>query len=182
MNMNPMVNAASVTEGEDVTTETDFVLNHRNYGGKPDISAIENTTQPENGTTYFVRTPETGGKDSNDGLSWATAFPTLRKALTQAKMSGVKNIWIAAGTYKESGTVNMVDGVNVYGGFKAYGNPESVRKNAISPTSRASTRRYWMVIIRDKSLMALVLLLLLCGRDSPFRMDMLMAVKAVAYI
>ena len=123
MNMNPMVNAASVTEGEDVTTETDFVLNHRNYGGKPDVGAIENTTQPENGTTYFVRTPETGGKDSNDGLSWATAFPTLRKALTQAKMSGVKNIWIAAGTYKESGTVNMVDGVNVYGGFKAYGNP-----------------------------------------------------------
>ena len=123
MNMNPMVNAAFVTEGEDVTTETDFVLNHRNYGGKPDVGAIENTTQPENGTTYFVRTPETGGKDSNDGLSWATAFPTLRKALTQAKMSGVKNIWIAAGTYKESGTVNMVDGVNVYGGFKAYGNP-----------------------------------------------------------
>ncbi|MST83946.1 hypothetical protein [Hallella mizrahii] len=126
MNMNPMVNAASVTEGEDVTTETDFVLNHRNYGGKPDVGAIENTTQPENGTTYFVRTPDTGGDDDNpdhDGLSWATAFETLSKALTQAKANNVKNIWIAAGTYKESGTVNMVNGVNVYGGFKAYGNP-----------------------------------------------------------
>lgn len=53
MNMNPMVNAASVAEGEDVTTETDFVLNHRNYGGKPDVGAIENTTQPENGTTFL---------------------------------------------------------------------------------------------------------------------------------
>lgn len=120
MNMNPMVNAASVADGENVTTETDFVLNHRNYGGKPDVGAIENTTQPENGTTYFVRTT---GNDKNDGLSWATAFPTLKQALNQAKTSGVKNIWIAAGTYKEDATVNMVDGVNVYGGFKAYGNP-----------------------------------------------------------
>ena len=120
MNMNPMVNAASVATNEDVATETDFVLNHRNYGGKPDVGAIENTTQPENGTTYFVRTT---GNDKNDGLSWATAFKTLTNALKQASNNKVKNIWIAAGTYKESGTVNMVNGVNVYGGFKAYGNP-----------------------------------------------------------
>ena len=117
MNMNPMVNAAS----DDITT--DFALNNRNYGGKPDIGAIENTTQPENGTTYFVRTKDTGGNDNNDGLSWATAFETLTKALTQAKANNVKNIWIAAGTYTEKTTFNMVDGVNVYGGFKAYGNP-----------------------------------------------------------
>lgn len=118
MNMNPMVNAASVT-----TVTTDFALNHRNYGGKPDIGAIENTTQPVNGSTYFVRTWETGGNDNHDGLSWATAFETLTKALTQAKAKGVKNIWIAAGTYTEKTTFNMVNGVNVYGGFKAYGNP-----------------------------------------------------------
>lgn len=117
MNMNPMVNAASVTTGEDVTTETDFVLNHRNYGGKPDIGAIENTTQPENGSTYFVRT---NGSDSNDGLSWATAFATIGHALSVAK-SGKKSVWVAKGVYYEN--LTMEDGVNVYGGFKAYGNP-----------------------------------------------------------
>jgi predicted outer membrane repeat protein len=123
MNMNPMVNAATVDANEDVTTETDFALNHRNYGGKPDIGAIENTTQPVDGSTYYVRTPETGGDDTHDGKSWATAFATLTHALSQASTNKVNNIWIAAGTYKEIATVNMVDGVNVYGGFKAYGNP-----------------------------------------------------------
>ena len=117
MNMNPMVNAASVATNEDVTTETDFVLNHRNYGGKPDIGAIENTTQPENGSTYFVRT---NGKDSNDGLSWATAFATIGHALDVAS-SGKKSVWVAQGVYYEN--LTMKDGVNVYGGFKSYGNP-----------------------------------------------------------
>jgi predicted outer membrane repeat protein len=116
MNMNPMVNAASVATNEDVTTETDFVLNHRNYGGKPDVGAIENTTQPENGTTYFVRT---NGNDNNDGLSWATAFATIDHALKVA--SSGQSVWVAQGVYKEN--LTMIDGVNVYGGFKSYGNP-----------------------------------------------------------
>lgn len=117
MNMNPMVNAAF----DDGTTETDFVLNHRNYGGKPDIGAIENTTQPLNGTTYFVRTPDTGGDDTtHDGLSWATAFATIKHALDVAKF-GKKSVWVAHGVYKEN--LTMQDGVNVYGGFKSYGNP-----------------------------------------------------------
>lgn len=117
MNMNPMVNAASVADGEDVTIETDFVLNHRNYGGKPDIGAIENTTQPLNGSTYFVRT---NGSDSNDGQSWATAFATIGHALDVAKFYK-KSVWVAKGVYKEN--LTMQNGVNVYGGFKSYGNP-----------------------------------------------------------
>lgn len=120
MDMNPMVNAATVVTSEDPSKETDFALHYRAYGGAPDIGAIENTRQPENGSTYYVRT---NGSDSNNGLSWSKAFKTLTYALLQAKNNGVKNIWIAAGTYKETSTVNMVAGVNVYGGFKAYGNP-----------------------------------------------------------
>ncbi|WP_223929668.1 right-handed parallel beta-helix repeat-containing protein [Prevotella lacticifex] len=120
MDMNPMVNAATVATSEDPSKETDFALHYRAYGGAPDIGAIENTRQPENGSTYYVRT---NGSNSNNGLSWSKAFKTLTYALQQAKNNGVKNIWIAAGTYKEGQTVNMVAGVNVYGGFKAYGNP-----------------------------------------------------------
>jgi predicted outer membrane repeat protein len=119
MNMNPMVNAATVEANENVTTETDFALNHRNYGGKPDIGAIENTTQPEDGSTYYVRTPETGGDDSHDGKSWATAFATIEHALNTAT-SG-KKVWVAQGVYREN--LIMKDGVDVYGGFKSYGNP-----------------------------------------------------------
>lgn len=119
MNMNPMVNAAAVADGEDVTTETDFALNHRNYGGKPDIGAIENTTQPEDGSTYYVRTPETGGDDTHDGKSWATAFATIGHALETA--SSGHEVWVAQGVYREN--LIMKDGVNVYGGFKSYGNP-----------------------------------------------------------
>lgn len=119
MNMNPMVNAATVDDGEDVTKETDFALNHRNYGGKPDIGAIENTTQPEDGSTYYVRTPETGGDDTHDGKSWATAFATIGHALETA--SSGNEVWVAQGVYKEN--LTMKDGVNVYGGFKSYGNP-----------------------------------------------------------
>lgn len=115
MNMNPMVNAAS----DDGTTETDFVLNHRDYGGAPDVGAIENTTQPKNGSTYYVRTPETGGDDSHDGKSWATAFATIGHALVTA--SSGNEVWVAQGVYKEN--LTMKDGVNVYGGFKSYGNP-----------------------------------------------------------
>ncbi len=119
MDMNPMVNAAKVASGEDGATETDFALNHRNYGGAPDVGAIENTTQPKNGSTYYVRTPETGGDDSHDGKSWATAFATIGHALVTA--SPGNEVWVAQGTYKED--LTMKDGVNVYGGFKSYGNP-----------------------------------------------------------
>ncbi|WP_028910659.1 hypothetical protein [Prevotella sp. AGR2160] len=119
MDMNPMVNAAgspAIQYNFDLTSVTS-----RAFGGKPDIGAIENATLPAAGTTYYVRTPADGGSDSNAGTSWSTAFATLTKALNTA--SSGQEIWIAAGTYKEAATVTMVNGVSVYGGFKAYGNP-----------------------------------------------------------
>ena len=117
-NMSPLVNAASPTSasGTDITTS-----NTRNYGGLPDVGAVENTALPVYGTVYYVRKAD--GSDNDDGLSWANAFATVSKALEMAEASnGVcKQIWVAAGTYTEN--LTMVDGVNVYGGFIASGNP-----------------------------------------------------------
>ncbi|NJO05151.1 MAG: right-handed parallel beta-helix repeat-containing protein, partial [Chloroflexaceae bacterium] len=75
------------------------------------------------GTVYYV-SPD--GDDTNDGLSWATAFANLQTALAVA--SDGAEIWVAAGTYYpdegtgqvdnvRSSTFALIDGVAIYGGF-----------------------------------------------------------------
>jgi len=61
------------------------------------------------------------GNDANTGASWATAFKTVAKALNVA-VAG-KNIWVAAGTYYPTASVDrtisfaLKNGVSLYGGF-----------------------------------------------------------------
>lgn len=123
--MNPMVNAASAAnpyaQGTDMSC-----TNSRTFGGAPDAGAIENESLPANGQVMYVR--NTDGEDADGyGGSWGKAFKTITYALTQAKAANtatpdaVKEIWVAAGVYFEN--ITMVEGVNVYGGFLAYGNP-----------------------------------------------------------
>ena len=78
LNNNPCVNAASVSaygannvprpEAEDFDL-TDYT--RRNYGGEPDIGALEDTDLPISGSVIYV-TPEGAGK--RDGSSWANAI------------------------------------------------------------------------------------------------------------
>ncbi len=78
LNNNPCVNAASVSaygannitrpEAEDFDM-TDYT--RRNYGGEPDIGALEDTDLPISGSVIYV-TPEGAGK--RDGSSWANAI------------------------------------------------------------------------------------------------------------
>lgn len=109
----------------DITTQND-----RDLGGVPDLGAYE-AELPKAGRVYYVRTD---GDDSNNGLSWGTAFATIRKAMQEADKGDIidgekPQVWVAAGTYRqdpEYGSDNcfeILDAINVYGAFPATGNP-----------------------------------------------------------
>lgn len=125
---NNIINQASGTSASLTTDIT--VVNARDLGGVPDLGAYE-ADLPKAGRIYYVRT---NGSDNNNGLSWGTAFATVRKAVETANdgiiINGEKpQVWVAAGTYAQSpktGSDNcfeILDGVNVYGAFPKTGNP-----------------------------------------------------------
>ncbi len=118
-NENPMVNAATYsgahdTWGTDMTTVTT-----RDYGGLPDIGAMENHAatagdgnenayadgQPAYGSVLYVKTAADGGSDTNDGSSWAKAFATVQVAIEIAAHTTVDatgkhpEVWVAEGEY-----------------------------------------------------------------------------------
>ena len=67
---------------------------------------------------YYVA--ETGN-DSNDGLSWQTAFSGVQKAIDAAAAAATEaspsEVWVAAGTYKHGSPMAMKNNVLIYGGF-----------------------------------------------------------------
>ncbi len=67
-NMNPVVNKAFSSGGDE---GTDLAGSTRNYGGLPDIGAIENTRLPAAGTVFYVTATGAGKKD---GSSWENAI------------------------------------------------------------------------------------------------------------
>lgn len=113
-NQNPVVNVGETISGID----QDITLGARDLGGAPDLGAYE-ADLPASGTVIYVKTT---GDNSNDGLSWNHAKRTITAAL-DATTTSTKEIWVAAGTYVER--VTMREGINVYGGFSAEGNPKN---------------------------------------------------------
>lgn len=131
-----LINQATTTDMPD----TDIAGQSRDLGGTPDLGAYE-AILPENGRVIYVRTD---GDDSREGLSWDRALRTVEAALDKAaREQDVNNrpqIWVAEGTYTGSpsshGNVHsqpyafqMVEGVNVYGGFPASGYPGEDDRN-----------------------------------------------------
>ncbi len=102
---------------------------------------------PALGETIYVKPSGTG-----NGTSWANAMGSLTGAHNVAGTrnadadpnNNIDQIWVAAGTY--SGTVNLVSGVKVYGGFASnetaasQSNPEA---NLTIITGAGGTRAVW---------------------------------------
>lgn len=79
-NISPLVNAAN-SNGTNYNSATDITANHtRNYGGLPDVGAVENTDLPEGGKVIYVREGGMG-----DGSSWANAMDNVQTAVDEAE-------------------------------------------------------------------------------------------------
>lgn len=131
-----IINKASASTS--LTTDI-TVVNDRDLGGVPDLGAYE-ADLPKSGRVIYVRPNGTG-----EGLSWGDAMGDINaavqkgveynKSLSEAdKYDANKRaqVWVAAGTYTNKSTdkiheqyygYEMVEGVNVYGGFPTTGCP-----------------------------------------------------------
>lgn len=112
----PVVNQGEKSSG--LTIDITGVEGSRSRGGAPDLGAYE-AELPVDGTVIYVRQGGTGDKS---GSSWNNACATIGAALAKAKENNaVQEIWVSAGEYTEN--LDMIEGVNVLGGFAATGNP-----------------------------------------------------------
>ena len=90
-----------------------------------DMGALEARPPVADGVIY-VDGAATG---ANDGTSWADAFTDLQAGLDLAAPGDSTQVWVAAGTYKPTigtdriATFLFKNGVTVYGGFPASGDP-----------------------------------------------------------
>jgi len=68
---------------------------------------------------YYVTTI---GSDSNNGLSWDTAFADIQTAIDAAARVASDDapieVWVASGTYKHTSAMSLKNNVAVYGGFQ----------------------------------------------------------------
>ena len=62
---------------------------------------------------WYVDGRNTSG--TQDGLTWATAFPTIEQAVGAARRPS--EIWVAAGTYASTSPCDLGSSINMYGGF-----------------------------------------------------------------
>ena len=85
-------------------------------------------------TIRYVKLNGTG-----DGSSWANAAGDIQ-TMVDASESG-EHVWIASGTYLLSATLQMKEGVNVYGGFA--GNESNINQRAKSDLNENGIVEAW---------------------------------------
>lgn len=80
-----------------------------------EVDQLYNEDKPK--TKIYVNATATG---ANNGTSWANAYTSLESAITA--FTSANEIWVAAGTYKPTGTArtstfSMKNAIKMYGGF-----------------------------------------------------------------
>ncbi|WP_234572346.1 choice-of-anchor Q domain-containing protein [Rhodohalobacter sp. 614A] len=124
-------NTSTDQRGFNRPIDLDFIANANNGC---DIGSVEATAdeiplgeviQPESGILYVDKNVSGGNEN---GSSWANAIPELRTALQWAGdnwNSGTLQIWVADGAYtptddsNRSASFQLINGVEIYGGFDA---------------------------------------------------------------
>jgi len=97
---------------------TDLAGQPRRVGGTVDLGAYEVPGVVAANRTIYVDASVTGG--SEDGSSWANAFPSLADALDEAEAGD--ELWVAAGSYtpgpSRDDAFRLKPAVSLYGGFE----------------------------------------------------------------
>jgi len=81
----------------------------------------------------IIYVDESAATGSNSGTSWANAYLDLQDALARARSGCGSKIWVTAGTYKPTNgstrsiSFEMIEGVDIYGGFPPGGGPRNPR-------------------------------------------------------
>jgi Fungalysin metallopeptidase (M36) len=94
------------------------------------------TTFTINRNMIYVNQANTSG--TYNGNTWATAYQNLEDALNASVVCAPTQVWVAAGTYKPTTTVNrdvsfvMKNNLAVYGGFPTTGNPTFAQRNTVN--------------------------------------------------
>lgn len=114
--------------GDDVTGSpyfltTDITGASRKQDSEVDMGAYEGRIYPCNWDTVFVDSTATG---ADDGSSWTNAFPTLKQAMKELRLypedyCGAYVVCVAEGTYTSGSQIVLLDGIDLYGGFRSGG-------------------------------------------------------------
>lgn len=115
----------------------------------PVIIPVDMTGLPAIGDIIYVDGHAAG---LNNGSSWRDAFNDLQKALLEAEeitsesnLAGTVDIWVAAGIYspgpREHSTFQMIDGIDMYGGFVGT-ETDSVQRDFLDPNNQTILEGY----------------------------------------
>ncbi len=101
------------TDSENQTSSDDSEIGDSDTAEEP-----KDTELPPEGCVIYV--DAAAGSDGRSGESWQEAKAGIQPALTAAEALGCTEVWAAAGLYRSAepgGSVVLVDGIDVYGGF-----------------------------------------------------------------